>query len=138
MEFQRLTYEIVVRLHDLILEKSYGLRGHDEHKIRSILTRVEQYNHYSEINDTFKIAALYAIHIATGHGFVDCNKRTALGCLYLFLNINGYDFAPNNEDAANLMERIADSTKEVPEKEVIDFIKNNTSPIKNSSAFFSH
>ena len=37
----------------------------------------------------FEMAAAYAFHICRNHPFVDGNKRTALACTLVFLELNG-------------------------------------------------
>ena len=39
--------------------------------------------------DLFEMAAAYAFHLARNHPFVDGNKRTALACALIFLELNG-------------------------------------------------
>jgi len=39
--------------------------------------------------DIFEMAAAYAFHICRNHPFVDGNKRTALTCTLVFLDLNG-------------------------------------------------
>jgi death-on-curing protein len=40
-------------------------------------------------SDIFEMAAAYAFHICQNHPFIDGNKRTALVCALLFLELNG-------------------------------------------------
>lgn len=39
--------------------------------------------------DIYEMAATYAFHICRNHPFVDGNKRTALACALVFLELNG-------------------------------------------------
>lgn len=39
--------------------------------------------------DLFEMAAAYAYHLCRNHPFVDGNKRTALACALVFLEMNG-------------------------------------------------
>jgi len=39
--------------------------------------------------DVYKMAAAYAYHICQNHPFIDGNKRTALACALVFLELNG-------------------------------------------------
>lgn len=39
--------------------------------------------------DVYEMAAAYAYHICRNHPFVDGNKRTALACALVFLELNG-------------------------------------------------
>jgi death-on-curing protein len=39
--------------------------------------------------DLYEMAAAYAFHLCQNHPFVDGNKRTALACALVFLELNG-------------------------------------------------
>lgn len=39
--------------------------------------------------DLYEMAAAYAFHLSRNHSFFDGNKRTALACALVFLEING-------------------------------------------------
>ena len=39
--------------------------------------------------DIYEMAAAYAYHLCQNHPFIDGNKRTALACALLFLELNG-------------------------------------------------
>lgn len=49
--------------------------------------------------DIFHQAAAYMFHIIKSHVFNDGNKRTGLAAAITFLGINGYIFAPFDEDS---------------------------------------
>jgi death-on-curing protein len=38
--------------------------------------------------DLYEMAAAYAFHVSRNHAFIDGNKRTALACALVFLEIN--------------------------------------------------
>ena len=46
----------------------------------------------------FDMAAAYGYHIAHGHVFVSCNKRTASAAMAAFLSLNGYDLVITDEN----------------------------------------
>ncbi len=81
--------ELIIAIHDNVLEISGGAVGVDKNKLAGALSRVEQQIHYNELNDVFEIASWYAVAIAKGHGFVDGNKRTGLSTMLTFLDIQG-------------------------------------------------
>ena len=43
--------------------------------------------------DLFEMASAYGFHIAQNHPFVDGDKRTALACALVFLELNGVSLA---------------------------------------------
>ncbi len=53
--------------------------------------------------DIFEMAAAYAYHLCKNHPFVDGNKRTALACALVFLEINGITIT---DEAGKLYETV--------------------------------
>ena len=54
------------------------------------------------------MAATYAYHICQNHPFIDGNKRVALACSLVFLDINEYDFNCDEEILYNEIEEHSD------------------------------
>ncbi len=46
-------------------------------------------------SDLYEMAAAYLFHLIKNHPFVDGNKRTALGCALVFLDLNGVEIDAN-------------------------------------------
>jgi death on curing protein len=69
-----------------------GLRGEDGRRLlesaiaQASATSGGQFLHTS----VFEMAAAYAFHLAENQPFIDGNKRTALSCALLFLQLNGF------------------------------------------------
>ena len=61
----------------------------------------------STFADTVEIAAAYLYYLCSNHPFVDGNKRVALGSCLVFLELNGYQPAPDSEDWENLTLAVA-------------------------------
>jgi len=61
---------------------------------------------YGETN-LAALAAAYAFGIARNHPFVDGNKRTGFVVGVLFLELNGFDFRANEEDATQAVMSLA-------------------------------
>jgi death-on-curing protein len=61
----------------------------------------------SPFADTVEIAAAYLYYLCSNHPFVDGNKRVALGSCLVFLELNGYQPAPDSEDWENLTLAVA-------------------------------
>ena len=53
------------------------------------------------------MAAAYLFHIVANHAFVDGNKRTAFLAMLVFLEQNGHDIAPLENDAVEAMVAVA-------------------------------
>ncbi|MCW1924964.1 type II toxin-antitoxin system death-on-curing family toxin [Luteolibacter arcticus] len=61
----------------------------------------------STFADTVEVAAAYLYYLCSNHPFVDGNKRVALGSCLVFLELNGYQPAPDSEDWENLTLAVA-------------------------------
>jgi len=62
--------------------------------------------------DLFEMAAAYAFHICQNHPFVDGNKRTALACALVFLELNGVVLDDPHEELFVAMMAVASSQKD--------------------------
>ena len=76
---------------------SAGLR--DRGLLESALARPQNLAAHGEPT-AFEPAAAYAFGIAKNHPFVDGNKRVAFVASVTFLELNGWQFAATEEDAA--------------------------------------
>ncbi len=84
-----------LRIHDALIRGFGGAAGvRDLGLIESALLR-PQTGYYADLIE--EAAALWE-SLAMNHGFVDGNKRVAYACLELFLNINGMDVLPGNDE----------------------------------------
>lgn len=52
--------------------------------------------------DLYEMAAAYAFHLCQNHPFVDGNKRTALACALVFLELNGISIEDPEDPEARL------------------------------------
>jgi death-on-curing protein len=77
--------------HSIALEQWGGLTGtRDEAAIEAALHRAMNKAAYGGSDvDLFDLAAAYAFGLATAHGYVDGNKRTAWMVCVAFLDLNG-------------------------------------------------
>jgi death-on-curing protein len=66
------------------------------------------------------MAAAYLFHLAKNHPFVDGNKRTALACALVFLDLNGVEIIA---DASELEElTVAVVTGNADKESIADFL----------------
>src|SRR5688572_26126899 len=83
-----ITIEDAIAIHDEQLRIYGGAAGiRDEGLILSALLR-PQTGYYSDLTE--EAAALWE-SLAMNHGFIDGNKRVALGCVLAFLDVNGLE-----------------------------------------------
>lgn len=91
-----ISLELIVEIHDNVIDISGGVNGVDIGCLAGSLARVEQQVFYNNINDVFELACWYAVAIAKGRGFTDGNKRTALSTMLTFLDIQGITLVENS------------------------------------------
>ena len=60
--------------------------------------------------DLYEMAAAYAFHLSQNHPFVDGNKRTALACTLVFLELNDTSLADPEGRLYQAMMDVASST----------------------------
>ncbi len=81
-----------IQVHDLIIDISGGLPGHDPQKVKTLeaaLEHIQNDLYYPTFLD--KIAhLLYSIN--KNHAFTDGNKRSSLALSAYLLQLNGYDY----------------------------------------------
>lgn len=109
-------------VHERVLAIHGGPEGtRDESLLASALARPRQMFSSAEAPDTVDLAAAYAFGIVRNHPFVDGNKRTAFVLAVLFLELNGYRFNANEEDAALTMIGLAGG--EIEERDYAAFLR---------------
>lgn len=79
----------VIHIHDLVLNEGELAGLAKDKSLSGALSRVDFRMSYGLINDSYDLAAAYAVVIATGHTFNDANKRTAYRSMIVCLVMNG-------------------------------------------------
>lgn len=69
----------------------------------------------------YGMAAAYAYHLCQNHPFVDGNKRTALACALLFLELNGISLLDPKGTLKGAM--LAVASGELEKKELVELLK---------------
>ena len=119
-------FDTVVTIHDEILKNTGGIAGlSGDISLQGALARIDFRIDYENLIDPVEIAAWYGYSIARGHAFVVGNKRTALVCMDVYLdlvNVN-VDLSPVPEDLAKLMEDVAEG--KVTQQELAIWIRAN-------------
>lgn len=89
MQFVLPVYENILELHDLALRIGGGLQGilHED-RIRAAIDRPQSYIDYDDDCDIHLVCAILLHSLATGHGFTEGNKRTALLTMLVTYNAN--------------------------------------------------
>ena len=99
-----LTIEQVQEIHAAAIRLFGGSPGLRDSALLQSATAAPQstFGGQSTFADTVEIAAAYLYYLCSNHPFVDGNKRVALGSCLVFLELNGYQPAPDSEDWENL------------------------------------
>lgn len=109
MSFDYLTFDDLLDLHDLALERYGGLHGFDEGCIKAKVSMPQEgFGDFEYYPGLFKKAAVYMYFITINHCFKDGNKRTGYLAASTFLNLNGYRINVSNDELYNKCIEIAD------------------------------
>ena len=101
-----------LEVHDIVIEKSGGLKGYDPQKVQmleSALAHIQNDNYYPTFLDKITYL-LFAVN--KNHAFLDGNKRTSLALASYFLEVNGYDYCIKEfqEQMEDIVVRVAKNT----------------------------
>ena len=108
MTWRLLSPELVVSLHDAILNPG-ALPGRARDKSLAVaLARVDNRLAYGMIADVFDLAAADALAVARGHCFNDGNKRTTHQTMDTCLDLNGIQITWNTEEIGQIIIRCAE------------------------------
>ena len=89
MNWQIVSPELVIEIHDQVLNPGELAGLARDKSLQGALGRVEMRMVYGLINDAFDLAAAYVGAISQGHCFNDANRRTAFRVLQVVLDLNG-------------------------------------------------
>ncbi len=115
----------LVLLHAETLAEHGGLSGvRDEGLLDSALARPRNHFAYKKKCDLADLAATYAFGLSQNHPFRDGNKRVAFLAAGLFLELNGFEFVPEQMAAVQIFFALADG--KVTEEELAGWIRENS------------
>lgn len=115
MEILYLQVEEVEYLHDLALELYGGRPGRDHGKLEGALgVPYSGYGDYENYPSIIEKAAVYHYFLASGHCFIDGNKRTSYLAAFTFLDWNGYDLVATDDDVYEWTLQLAQKKEERP------------------------
>jgi death-on-curing protein len=87
---------------------AHGIR--DENALEAALARPRQRWTYLPRTGLAELAAAYAFGLASGHPYVDGNKRVALVAVVAFLDVNGVELSISDDEAVEAMLAVASGT----------------------------
>ncbi len=95
-----LSLEECIRLHEEQIRRFGGSAGlRDPGLLESALARPRS-GYYQTL---FEQAAALLQSLAMNHCFVDGNKRMAMGCAFIFLDLNGFEINASGKDAERFL-----------------------------------
>lgn len=107
MDYILLSTEMVVDIHDAVLNPSELAGRARDKSLEGALSRVENRLAYGMIGDVFDLAAAYCVAVAQGHCFNDGNKRTAFRAMDAALAFNGRQTDWDTEEVGQIIIRLA-------------------------------
>jgi death-on-curing protein len=101
--------EIVPIIHQDLLRRYGGEAGiRDRNLLASALAQPKMTAGKKFLHKTlFDKAAAYGLHVCRNHPFIDGNKRVAFVLMVIFLDHNGWDLQPTEEEAYETMMELA-------------------------------
>jgi death on curing protein len=104
-----LTTDQVILIHQEAIERHGGSPGLRDAGLLDSAVHAPQASFGGEFMypSLFDMAAVYLIHLASNHAFIDGNKRTAWWSSKTFLRMNGISIKPRWDDIVDLMIKVA-------------------------------
>ena len=112
LDIQLLTVESVYSVHKQAIDLYGGLDGvfnNTYDKIESIISQQYPVFGYDKYPNIYQKAAMVLYFFSKDHCFIDGNKRIAIMCTILLLNINGYKSLLTNDEGYNKTLEISQS-----------------------------
>ncbi len=128
-EYQFLTVDEVIELHEMQIERYGGIAGiRDKNLLESAVMIAQasfggRYVH----SDVYEMAAAYAFHVAENQPFIDGNKRATLASALVFLDWHQIEIEDPNEELYDSMIGIAQ--KKVDKEELAKIFRALTSKV---------
>jgi death on curing protein len=99
----------VLRIHDQQISLYGGMLGLRDKALLDSALHMPQAQFDGEfLHPTiYEMAAAYGFHICKNHPFLDGNKRTSHAVMFLFLQLNGFDFSINDQEHYMVMMAVA-------------------------------
>jgi death on curing protein len=103
-----LTEDMIRAIHAESLASFGGASGlRDAGLLESALQRPRNLQAYGADASIYELAATYCSGLIRNHPFVDGNKRIGLLAAAVFLDVNGYDFRPDEAEVVHVIWSLA-------------------------------
>jgi death-on-curing protein len=114
-------------IHFAQLQEHGGAHGtRDRGAVDTALDRPKNRLAYVQGADIADLAAAYLYGLATSHGYVDGNKRTAIAVALVFLELNGYELQRSDRELEEMV--IAVVTHDASDSEVARWVREALVP----------
>jgi len=109
-----LTLAEVVEIHRDQIERYGGRAGIRDAGLLQSAVSVPQATMGGEYlhSDLSEMAAAYLFHIVKNHPFVDGNKRTGAVAALVFLELNGIEVTPNEDELVSIVLSVAEGKRQ--------------------------
>lgn len=135
MDVEYLELEDVIELHDQALKDFGGIQGREPGKLEAKLalpmSGFGDFERYPSIEEK---AAVYLYELASGHCFLDGNKRTSFLTTFTFLDLNGFDLVVDDDEVYQFVLSVANDETRPPFKKVVDWVKKHVHARKDIHA----
>ncbi len=100
---------VVIHIHDDLIDQFGGASGLRDAPLLDSALHMPSAQFAGEFlhSTIYEMAAAYGFHICKNHPFLDGNKRTAYAVMFLFLNLNGFNFSVNDQEHYKVMMAVA-------------------------------
>lgn len=105
-----LTVEDVLKIHARGIDAYGGPSGIKDMGALESAVMAPQNHFFYTGGDLFDLAGVLLWHLVRDHGFIDGNKRVALGSALVFLRVNGVSFKQDDDFFEHLTLQAADGT----------------------------
>ncbi len=95
-----------------------------DNALESTLARPHNLLAYEPERNVFELAACYGFGFARNHCFPDGNKRIALVCMDIFLQLNGFELTADEVEAVDVIRTLA--AGEMSEADLALWLEANT------------
>lgn len=102
----------------------------DQGKLESAQARPSQHMYFGQTDDIFILAAVFGEGLVQNHCFMNGNKRTAAGCVFDFLMLNGWELTAPTAEIVTMYSGLA--TKKYDDAEFADWLAYWSRPYDTS------
>src|SRR5699024_2346669 len=109
MTVQYLEKHHVIEMHEYLIEVIGGVNGvHDSKLEAKLALPMSGFGNFDRYPSIYEKAAAYLYELASGHCFIDGNKRTSYLSAFTFLDWNGYDLIADDDEVYRIVMLVAD------------------------------